>query len=96
MSTEDGQEPEFMIIEATGTFDAAAAERVVLQIFQAAPELEVRVDLTRVRDFHDLGVAMLGRALGGRRRVAVRGLRPHQVRLLKYLGIDADEGPQVM
>jgi hypothetical protein len=53
----------------------------------------VRVDLTQVRDFHDFGVAVLARALASRRQVSVRGLRTHQIRLLRYLGIDAAAEP---
>jgi anti-anti-sigma regulatory factor len=77
-----------LIILANGTFDVPAAERVAREL-QAAAGLEVRIDLTQVRDFHDFGVAVLARALVARRQVDVRGLRTHQLRLLKYLGIDA-------
>jgi anti-anti-sigma regulatory factor len=80
------QEP--LLIQADGTFDVPAAERVAREL-QAAPDAEVRIDLTQVRDFHDFGVAVLARALVSRRQVDVRGLRTHQIRLLKYLGIDA-------
>lgn len=78
-----------LVIQADGTFDVPAAERVAREL-SAAEGLEVRVDLTRVRDFHDFGVAVLARALASRRQVSVRGLRTHQIRLLRYLGIDAD------
>jgi hypothetical protein len=78
-----------LLIRADGTFDVPAAERVALALDGATPGLEVRVDLTQVRDFHDFGVAVLARALARRRHVAVSGLRIHQIRLLKYLGIDA-------
>jgi anti-anti-sigma regulatory factor len=77
-----------LIIQADGTFDVPAAERVAREL-QQATELEVRIDLTRVRDFHDFGVAVLARALANRRQVDVRGLRTHQIRLLRYLGIEA-------
>lgn len=77
-----------LVIQADGTFDVPAAERVARAI-QDADGLAVRVDLTRVREFHDLGVAALAKALASRRRVEVRGLRTHQIRLLRYLGIDA-------
>jgi len=77
-----------VIIQADGTFDVPAAERVAREL-RDTDGLEVRVDLTQVRDFHDFGVAVLARALASRRQVSVRGLRTHQIRLLKYLGIDA-------
>jgi anti-anti-sigma regulatory factor len=80
-----------LVIEADGTFDVRAAEQVAQALDGATAGLEVRIDLTQVRDFHDFGVALLARALA-RRRVAVRGLRTHQIRLLRYLGVDADDG----
>lgn len=77
-----------LVIQADGTFDVPAAERVAREL-QAAAGLEVRIDLTQVRDFHDFGVAVLARALATQRKVDVRGLRTHQIRLLRYLGIEA-------
>ena len=81
-----------VVILADGTFDVPAAERVAREL-QHADGLEVRVDLTQVREFHDFGVAVLARALASRRQVSVRGLRTHQIRLLKYLGIDTMSEP---
>jgi hypothetical protein len=81
-------EEHVMIIELDGTFDKPAAQRLALALEEAG-DRDVRVDLSRVKDFHDFGVADLGRALAGRRRVSVRGLRTHQVRLLRYLGVEA-------
>jgi STAS domain len=78
---------EAMVIEMNGTFDVPAAERIALALAEAG-EREVSVDLSRVRDFHDHGVAMLARALTGHRRVQVRGLSHHQLRLLRYLGVE--------
>jgi len=78
-----------LVIQAHGTFDLSEAERVTHALEDATAGREVRIDLSQVRDFHDFGVAVLARALA-RRRVTVRGLRTHQIRLLKYLGIDAD------
>jgi anti-anti-sigma regulatory factor len=90
---EEGQtEVGVMIIEMDGTFDVPAAQRVALAL-QEAGEREVRIDLTHVRDFHDFGVALLAKAMAGRRQVSVRGLRTHQVRLMRYLGIDAETQP---
>jgi len=86
--TEVGTECGQVLIQAEGTFDVPAAERVARQLMEAAG-LQVRIDLTQVRDFHDFGVAVLARALATRRQVDVRGLRTHQIRLLRYLGIEA-------
>ncbi len=79
---------EQQVIRVDGVFDAAAAQRLSSALEQAPGE-EIRVDLTDVREFHDFGIAMLARALSGRRGVAVSGLRQHQLRLLRYFGIDA-------
>ena len=51
-------------------------------------DAEVYVDLSRVREFHDRAVAMLADVLAvARARVSVRGLRQHQYRMLRYLGV---------
>ncbi len=76
------------VIRIEGVFDAAAAQRLASALESADGE-DVRVDLTHVREFHDFGIAMLARALSGRHRVALTGLRQHQLRLLRYFGIDA-------
>ena len=75
------------VIRVEGVFDAAAAQRLA-NALESADGDDVRVDLTDVREFHDFGIAMLARALSGR-HVALSGLRQHQLRLLRYFGIDA-------
>lgn len=77
-----------VVIRVEGVFDAAAAQRLATALDQAHGG-DVRVDLTEVREFHDFGIAMLARALTGKRGVAISGLRHHQLRLLRYFGIDA-------
>jgi hypothetical protein len=50
------------------------------------------LDVSRVRDLHDQALARLALALtrrSGAVRVALLGLRRHQRRLLRYLGVDA-------
>jgi anti-anti-sigma regulatory factor len=76
-----------IVIHVDGVFDAAAAQRLTSAIAEA--DGEVRVDLTGIREFHDFGIAMLARALSGRSGVAVCGISQHQLRLLRYFGIDA-------
>jgi anti-anti-sigma regulatory factor len=83
-----------LVIRMDGTFDVPAAQHVARALADASTELQVRIDLTHVRDFHDFGVAVLAQALAARRqRVDVRGLRQHQVRLLRYLGIETGGDP---
>ncbi len=79
---------EEIVIQLDGVFDAAAADRLSIAI-EAAQSGEIRVDLTHVREFHDFGIATLAHALRHHGRVAVTGLTQHQLRLLRYFGIDA-------
>jgi ABC-type transporter Mla MlaB component len=71
-----------------GPFDLPAAHRVARALSDADAEAMVCIDLTRVSHFDDSGVAILGRALARHQRADVRGLRQHQVRLLRYLGVE--------
>jgi hypothetical protein len=78
-----------MTIRIEGVFDVPAARRVC-ELLSAAPEGEhVSLDLSKVREFQDPGVAVLAEALAGpgSSRVAVCGLRHHQLRMLRYLGV---------
>ncbi len=79
---------EEVVIRVEGVFDAAAAQRLSSAL-EGADGHGVRLDLTRVREFHDFGIAMLARALSGHPAVAISGLGQHQLRLLRHFGIDA-------
>ena len=86
------QRLEAQVIRPDGMFDVAAAQDVARRLATVPYGATVRVDLTRVRDFDDLGVALLARALAeSPGRVAVQGLRQHHRRLLRYLGIETGE-----
>ncbi|HET7824137.1 MAG TPA: STAS domain-containing protein [Anaeromyxobacter sp.] len=76
------------VIRVDGVFDVSAAQRLARELADAG-DAEVRIDLTRVREFHDFGIALLARELSGRVRITVSGLRRHHIRLLRYLGIEA-------
>jgi anti-anti-sigma regulatory factor len=77
------------IISLEGVLDGLAALRVEEVLVRMGPGDRVLVDVTKVREFHDFGVAVLGRALARcRAEVKLRGLRHHQVRVLRYFGID--------
>jgi anti-anti-sigma regulatory factor len=78
------------IIWLEGVFDGVAAGHLEEKLLRARTGDRVLVDATQVREFHDFGVAVLGRALTHcRAEVKVRGLRQHQVRVLRYFGVDA-------
>ncbi len=78
------------IISLEGVFDGVAARHLEEELLRAEPGDRILVDVTQVREFHDFGVAVLGRALTRcRGEVRLRGLRQHQVRVLRYFGVDA-------
>lgn len=76
------------VIRLDGVFDVAAAQRLATTLDDAG-YADVRIDMTRVREFHDFGVALLAQTIAGRRApTAVMGLHEHHLRLLRYLGIE--------
>jgi anti-anti-sigma regulatory factor len=81
--------PSEVLIDLEGVFDGPTARRVEANLISAAPGTRVRIDLTKVREFQDFGVAILGHAVTRcRADVVVRGLRQHQLRVLQYFGLD--------
>jgi anti-anti-sigma regulatory factor len=81
-----------VLVQLDGVFDVRAARRVEKVIEDARAGDAVRVDLSRVREFHDFGIAVLAQAVkhGGAVRIALQGLRRHQARMLRYFGVDAE------
>jgi hypothetical protein len=73
-------------IRLDDVLDVPAAQRLTKALADLGSR-EVLVDLEHVREFHDLAVVHLARALAGRRGTSVSGLRPHHLRLLRYLGM---------
>jgi ABC-type transporter Mla MlaB component len=79
-------------IRLEGIFDVPAARKLAATL-EDAGYAEVRIDMTRVREFHDFGVALLAQSISGRRApTAVLGLHEHHLRLLRYLGIECGGG----
>jgi anti-anti-sigma regulatory factor len=75
----------------TGAFDRNAAWELREQLKSEA-EVETVIDFSLVRDFSDLGVAVLAHALAGtERHVALRGLQQHQVSIFRYCGVPVEE-----
>ena len=78
-----------VVIRMDGTFDVASARRLAGTLADADPGEEVFVDLTHVREFNDFGIAVLAQALReSPARISLRGLRQHQYRMLRYLGVE--------
>jgi hypothetical protein len=77
-----------LVIRMDGAFDVESVRAIQSRIADLPGDAEVYVDLFRVRVFHDRAVAMLADVLAAARaRVSVRGLRQHQYRMLRYLGV---------
>jgi anti-anti-sigma regulatory factor len=77
-----------LVIRMEGAFDIDSVQAIRSRIEGLPTDAEVYVDLSRVRDFHDRAVAMLADVLTlARARISVRGLRQHQYRMLRYLGV---------
>ena len=71
-----------------GVLDLSAAREILRAIEGEPVHREIRIDLSRTREFHDFAVAVLAEAVSSRRkRVVVAGLGVHQVRMLGYLGL---------
>jgi anti-anti-sigma regulatory factor len=79
-----------LVVEVDGVFDRAAATRIGRLLSGAHRASSIQVDLSRVTQFEDLGLATLAEALRspGSDRLSLIGLRHHQVRVLRYLGVE--------
>ncbi|HTT71107.1 MAG TPA: STAS domain-containing protein [Anaeromyxobacteraceae bacterium] len=85
MQSEAAALPE-TVIRLQGVFDATAAERLGTALAAAGPQARLEVDLSQVQEVHDSALAGLAPLLS--RAVALRGLRLHHIRLLRYFGVD--------
>jgi len=85
------------LIQVDGTFDAVAAWAVRKRLRALPPHARVVLDFTRVKEFLDLGVAVIAPGLLDRDgpRVSVRGLRQHQHRMFRYFGVNPDAAASV-
>lgn len=78
-----------LLIRLDGTFDLAAVEEIQRVLAESPEGSEVYLDLSQVRDFHDRAVAVLADAVkAAPHPISVRGLRQHQYRMLRYLGVE--------
>lgn len=85
-------QPRTKVIVIEGPFDDAATQRLARALAQVDANARVVIDLTHVTEFPDYSVMAIAQALAARGpRMAVRGLRQHHLRLLRYLGVHAAE-----
>jgi anti-anti-sigma regulatory factor len=95
-SFEAGVEPSSEVtIEVEGTFDGASAWKLRHALESVRVKTKrVVLDFSCVREFADFGISVLAYGLAERAsnlpKVSLRGLRTHQMRLLKYLGVEAE------
>ena len=86
------------VYRMTGTFDRASAWALRERI-ETDPASQVVLDFSLTRDISDLAVAVLAHGFtASTRPVSFRGLRQHQLRILRYCGHAVDEradGPLV-
>jgi hypothetical protein len=86
--TESGDRAVYLL---GGGFDRASAWAVRERV-ERETVAEVLLDFTRVRQFSDLGVAVLAHGLtGASRRVLFRGLRQYELRIFRYCGVAVEE-----
>ena len=78
------------VIRVAGVFDRASAFELRDRL-ERETAIDVVLDFSLVREFADLGVATLAHGLAGAdRRLHLRGLRQHQLRIFRYFGLDVD------
>lgn len=76
-----------LVIRVEGPFDRQAAARLARCLCDLPPAVPLVVDFSRTDDLPDAGIAQVARELAGHSGVAVRGLGRHQLRLLRYCGL---------
>ena len=85
---QDGQRVAFRM---SGVFDRTSAWALREKIEREGAS-ELLLDFSQVRDFSDLGVAVLAHGVTRTgQRVIFRGLRQHEIRIFRYCGVAVDE-----
>jgi anti-anti-sigma regulatory factor len=84
------------VIRVAGVFDRPSAIELNERLEREAAG-DVVLDFSLVREFADLGVAALAEGLAvAERRVRLRGLRQHQLRIFRYFGVDLEPAPAAL
>lgn len=77
-----------VFIEIEGTFDRNAAARLSRWLGDLPNATRLVIDFSRVHDLQDVGVAAVAPELANHSGLALRGLGRHQLRLLRYCGLE--------
>lgn len=84
------------VIRVAGVFDRSSAIELTERLGRERSR-DVVLDFSLVREFADLGVAALAEGLASAdRRVRLRGLRQHQLRIFRYFGVDLEPAPAAL
>lgn len=82
------------VIRVSGTFDRSSASELTRRVEGEPTDEPLVLDFSLVREFADLGVAALAHGLArAERRLQLRGLRQHQLRIFRYFGVDVERAP---
>lgn len=77
-----------LLIRLADPFDGIAARRLEKWLARAKPGMCLRVDLTRVREFHDFAIAVLAQAMARcEAHVTLLGLGLHRIRPLRSFDV---------
>ena len=76
-----------VVIRLSGGLDESAGAKLASCIEQLPRAGRVVVDFSLVRPFRDVDVGAVARGLAGHADLAIRGLGRHQLRLLRYCGV---------
>jgi anti-anti-sigma regulatory factor len=92
MTRETVQSGGEILVRLDGKFDAVAAWQIRARLGALPRNANVVIDFSQVREFQDLGVAVMASSLAAREgpHVVVRGLCQHQHRMFRYFGVDLD------
>lgn len=78
-----------ILVWIADTFDGITARRLERWLSHAGPGTRLRVDLTRVRQFHDFALAVLAQAMTRcEAHVTLLGLSRHQILPLRCFDVD--------
>lgn len=78
-----------ILLRLDGTFDAAESWRLHDALSKVEPGRQVTLDFSQVYRFHDFAIAVLAQDISSLEgRVAAHGLCQHQLRILRYFGVD--------
>ncbi len=80
-----------ILLRLDGTFDAAECWRLHDRLSKIKPGSRVTLDFSQVQHFHDFAIALLAQDISSREGcIAAHGLCQHQLRMLRYFGVDIE------